>query len=165
MTQPFNNNSSQAERKQFVKDSYHNRYQDEAGGRWAKPAQVTGSEGAVHAHRLPSGPWAAQPGPGQEPPLGFSVEETPVVGEQWEIEKSLDENYGLQRSLRDRPGSPFNAPGTGDDDAVATPTSSGTGSPSTSLSTSRTASGAGTNPTVAMPAPTHPRANFKRRLV
>jgi len=39
---------------------------------------------------------------GQEAPLGFSVEDTPVVGESWEVEKSLDERFGLERSLRGR---------------------------------------------------------------
>ena len=92
MTQPFNNNSSQAERKQFVKDSYHNRYQDEAGGRWQKqtPTQVTGKDPATLYPKLPSNsPWSSDPVP-PEPPYGQDISEPPIVGESWEVEASLD---------------------------------------------------------------------------
>ena len=101
----FNNNASQAERKQVLKDTMFNRANSEAGevqGRWSKPTQVSGSEGAVHMPRIPSGPWSAdyaQVPP--EAPFGQDISEPPIVGEQWEIEKSLDENFGVQRSLRD----------------------------------------------------------------
>ena len=48
----FNNNSSQAEKKQVLKDTYHNRYQDEAGGRFQKvqPTNVSGPNDPVPSH-------------------------------------------------------------------------------------------------------------------
>ena len=105
MTQPFNNNSSQKERAQFVRDSYHTRANADASleqsGRFAKPQAITGKDPATLYPKLPtSSPWS-NPIEAVEPPLGFSVEETPIVGEQWEIEKSLDENFAVQRAIRD----------------------------------------------------------------
>jgi len=56
----FNNNSDQRERARILANdraTMHRFAQSEAGevqGRWAKPAQVTGSEGAVHMPRLPA---------------------------------------------------------------------------------------------------------------
>jgi hypothetical protein len=82
----------------------HRFAQSEAGevqGRWAKPAQVTGSEGAVHMPRLPeNSPWSCDPVP-PEAPLGIDVSETPIVGEPHEVEASLNADFGLLRSLSD----------------------------------------------------------------
>ena len=99
----FNNNSSQAERKQFVKDTFHSRTRDEAGGRFAQvnKSTVVGSDPATLYPRLPSGsPWSSDPVP-PEPPLNQDISEPPIVGESWEVEKSLDRDFGVQRSLQD----------------------------------------------------------------
>jgi hypothetical protein len=37
----FKNDSSQAERKQFVKDTFHSRTHDESGGRWQRQDALT----------------------------------------------------------------------------------------------------------------------------
>jgi hypothetical protein len=44
------------------------------GGRYGK----SGTDQTVQP--LPSGPWSAQPGPGDEPPLGFDVNAVPDLG-------------------------------------------------------------------------------------
>jgi hypothetical protein len=57
-----------------------------AGGRWKKPAQP--SDPAKLYPPLPaSSPWHHDPVPDEEP-LGFSVEEMPVMGEPWEAERA-----------------------------------------------------------------------------
>ena len=90
------------EKRELIKNTYLAHTHSDEGGRFAKatPTNVIGSS-PVSYPRVPSGPWSDQPMPGPEAPLGFSVEETPVVGEQWEIEKSLDENFAVQRAIRD----------------------------------------------------------------
>jgi hypothetical protein len=97
----FNNNSSQAERKQVLKDTMFNRASSEAneiGGRWSKPTQVNASQPVVN---YPAGPnWSVDP-TGPEPPLNQDVNAMEPCGQPWEIEKSLDERFELQRSLRD----------------------------------------------------------------
>jgi len=78
----FSNNSDQRERRQVIKNdaaTLHDFAQSEAGeisGRWAKPTQVSGSEGAVHMPRLPANsPWS-QPDPsGQEKPYPIDLSE------------------------------------------------------------------------------------------
>ena len=93
----FNNNSSQKERRQVIRNdatTLHDFAQSAAGeisGRWAKPTQVSGSEGAVHMPRLPANsPWS-QPDPsGQEKPYPIDLSEPPEpVGTAQEIEDSL----------------------------------------------------------------------------
>jgi len=108
----FNNNSSQKERRQVIRNdatTLHDFAQSAAGeisGRWAKPATVNASEQAAHYPRLPtSSPWS-NPIEAVEPPLGFSVEETPIVGEYAEVQASLDRDFELQRSLRDGAATP-----------------------------------------------------------
>jgi hypothetical protein len=103
----FSNNSSQKERRAVIKNdatTLHRFAQSEAsdiGGRFAKPQTVNASEQAVHYPRLPtSSPWSCDPVPPEEP-LGVDISEPPLVGEQWEIEKSLDQDFSVQRSLRD----------------------------------------------------------------
>ena len=80
--------------------SYHTRYQDEAGGRWQKqaPTQVSGKDPAT---LYPTGPnWSVDP-TGPEPPLNQDVNAMEPCGQPWEIEASLDRDFGLARSLRD----------------------------------------------------------------
>jgi hypothetical protein len=95
------------ERKAIMKSdpsTYFGHTHDESGGRFQKqvPINKSGKDPATLYPRLPASSPSAQPDPsGKEPSLGFSVDETPIVGEQWEIEKSLDQQFGLQRSLRD----------------------------------------------------------------
>src|SRR6516164_7215421 len=97
----FNNNSSQAERKQVLKDTMFNRASSEAneiGGRWNKPTQVNASKPVVD---YPAGPnWSVDP-TGPEPPLNQDVNAMEPCGQPWEIEASLDREFGLKRSLRD----------------------------------------------------------------
>jgi hypothetical protein len=102
-SQPFNNNSTKAEREQFVKDTFHTRTRDEAGGRFAQvnKSTVVGSDPATLYPRLPGGPWAAQPMPPEEPPLGFSVEDHDPVGQPWEVEASLDADFGWRKTIQD----------------------------------------------------------------
>jgi len=111
----FSNNSSQKERAAILKNearlrneqattfhSFATSEADAVGGRWAKPTQITGNEGAVHMPRLPANsPWA-QPDPtGQEAPFPIDINEPVVTGEAFEVEASLDADLGLQRTLRD----------------------------------------------------------------
>jgi hypothetical protein len=100
----FNNNASQAERKQVLKDTMFNRASSEASeisGRWAKPTQVTGKDQAMHYPRLPtSSPWS-NPIEAAEPPLGVDVNETPIVGESFEVEQSLNQDFGWRKTIRD----------------------------------------------------------------
>jgi hypothetical protein len=156
----FKNDSSQAERKAFVKDSYHTRYQDEAGGRWQKqtPTQVTGKDPATLYPKLPtSSPWSSDPVPPEEA-LGIDVSEAPIVGEPHEVLASQQPFSWL----RDRSSTPV----AGGDDVAAAPASSSTGC-STSLSEPRAASEDGVTPTrnaVGAP-PSSPKSKPRRRLV
>jgi hypothetical protein len=89
--QQFRNDASQREREEVVrKDSLYSRAQSdlslEQSGRHSKPTITTPEYPKLPA----SSPWAgdyAQVPP--EPPLGFSIDEAPIVGEAFEIEKSL----------------------------------------------------------------------------
>jgi hypothetical protein len=47
---------------------------EQRGGRFAKSS----SDQTVTS--LPSGPWSAQPGPGDEPPLGYDINAVPDLG-------------------------------------------------------------------------------------
>ena len=98
----FKNDSSQAERKAFVKDTFHSRTHDESGGRWQKqtPTNVIGSSPVSYPKLPASSPWSCDPVPPEEP-LGIDVSESPIVGEHHEVEASLDRDFGLKRSLRD----------------------------------------------------------------
>lgn len=58
-------------------------------GRFAKGTTITGSQAATQYPRIASGPWSDNDGTGVEPPLGYDVNEPVVVGETWEIERSL----------------------------------------------------------------------------
>ena len=128
MTEPFNNNASQKERREFVKDTYHNRYQDETGGRFAKnvPTNVSGKDPSTLYPRIPTGPWSAnyaQVPP--EAPYPEDISTPPIVGEHHEVEASLDREFGLQRSLRDgapdHPSSGRSSHPRGDGDVGAPP--------------------------------------------
>jgi len=103
MTEPFNNNASQKERREFVKDSYHNRYQDEAGGRFAQvnKSTVSGKDPTTLYPKIPAGPWSAnyaQVPP--EEPLNIDVNEPVVTGERFEVEASQQPfSWMRERSL------------------------------------------------------------------
>jgi len=59
-------------------------------GRYAKPFTVIGTEPTPHYPKLPtSSPWHDDPVPPEEP-LGYSVDETPIVGEVEEVQASID---------------------------------------------------------------------------
>jgi hypothetical protein len=170
-SQPFNNNSSQRERAAILKNdaaTLHQFAQSEAGeisGRWAKPQTVNASRPAVEYPRIKSGPWADdQPMPPEEPPLGFSVEDHDPVGQPWEIEASLDRDFGWRKTIRDgasasdasSPSDDVAAPG-----AVVVPSPYSPGD--SSLGANRpdgeplTAPGAGNKTVAIVPAPTNPR--------
>src|SRR6516225_2031831 len=118
MTEP-----TMKEKRELIKNTYLAHTHSDEGGRFAKttPNNVIGSS-SVSYPRLSSGPWAPQPGPGPEPPYGEDISTPPIVGEQWEIEKSLDENFAVQRTIRD--GAPSPSSGTSSrpgDDGLAAP--------------------------------------------
>jgi hypothetical protein len=160
----FNNNSDQKERAAILKNdaaTLHQFAQSEAGeisGRWAKPQTVNASRPVVN---YPAGPnWSVDP-TGPEPPLNQDVNAMEPCGQPWEIEASLDRDFGFQRSLRDGvppemghviPPPPEPTPGTEAKRAY---------SDEEPARHSLAAPGAGNNQTVAMPAPTI----IKRRLV
>jgi hypothetical protein len=75
-----------AQRKRDAGTFLSHTHSDE-GGRFAKPQQIVGS---APVPEYPAGPnWSPQ-AVGVEPPLGFDINETPVVGEYHEIEKSIE---------------------------------------------------------------------------
>lgn len=59
-------------------------------GRFAKGTTITGSQAATLYPRLPANnPQNQMAMVPPEPPLGMDVNETPIVGEAWEVERSL----------------------------------------------------------------------------
>jgi hypothetical protein len=83
---PFNNPTSQAERAATLREM-HSVVSPEAGGRFAQRMieHINTRGPTLEYPRLPSGPWSqSQPPP--EEPLGFSVEDMPVMGEPHEAE-------------------------------------------------------------------------------
>jgi hypothetical protein len=93
------NESSQSERRAILRNerevgTYHAFATSEAGaigGRFAAEAKtrVTGVAPVPQYPAQPANsPWADEP-VGLEQPLGYSVEETPAVGEAFELERSL----------------------------------------------------------------------------
>jgi hypothetical protein len=105
----FRNDATQRERREIVKNerklrqgerqstTYHAQAMaglDEPGGRFANQARyVTGSEAAVN-YPASSPPWHAQADPGIEPPTGVAIDAMEPCGEQFEIERSLEELGG-----------------------------------------------------------------------
>ena len=83
---PFNNPTSQAERAATLREM-HSVVSPEAGGRFAQRMieHINTRGPTLEYPRLPSGPWS-QPQPPPEEPLGFSVEDMPVMGEPLEAE-------------------------------------------------------------------------------
>jgi hypothetical protein len=167
----FKNDASQAERKAFVKDTFHSRTHDESGGRWQKqtPTNVIGSS-PVSYPRLPaSSPWANDPVPPEEP-LGIDVTEAPIVGESFEVEQSLNAEFAWRKTIRDGAPDPSLGSSLPDDvgapDVVAAPTSSRPNTSSTSLSKPRTASEDGATNSSQSGRGSAPSSNFniKRRL-
>jgi hypothetical protein len=57
------------------------------GGRFAPGGYVSGSEPSV-SYTAAASPWS-DPQPGQEPPLGYSVNDLPPTGTAAEVERSL----------------------------------------------------------------------------
>jgi len=103
----FSNNSSQRERRAVIKNdatTFHDFAQsqaDEVGGRFAKPTQVSGKDPATLYPKLPtSSPWSSDPVP-PEPPYGQDISEPPVVGESFEVEASLNQDFGWRKTIRD----------------------------------------------------------------
>jgi hypothetical protein len=105
---PYHSDASPAERRAVVenerrvhKNSYFSHAHPDEGGRFAaiNKSTVTGSTPVPQYPPQPtSSPWASA-AVGQEPPLGFSVDEMQPVGEPHEIELSL-------REMRCEAGSP-----------------------------------------------------------
>ena len=96
--QPFDNPTSQAERREVVKNdvTFHKfgLRDDGPGGRFAKQQEksVTGGAAVPSYPALPEGsPWANwPPEPVGGDPLGFSVEDHPPVGSPAEIAASIE---------------------------------------------------------------------------
>ena len=98
----YQNKSSQAERKQVLRNDarvrsgstfFDHTHNNDEGGRYAKPMNVTGSTPTVEYPRLPSGPWADPVQIPPEEPLGYGISEAPIVGEPHEIEALDDTAY------------------------------------------------------------------------
>ena len=97
MTEP----PTMKEKRELIKNTYLAHTHSDEGGRYARPNNVIGSS-PVSYPRLPqSSPWS-QPDPsGPEPAYGQDISEAPIVGEYAEVQASLDQHFGVQRSLRD----------------------------------------------------------------
>ena len=110
-TQPFNNSASQAERREELRQqTLQFRTAADLGlensGRFAKPFEVIGSSPTPQYPQVAPN-WANDP-TGVEPPLGYSIDEAPVVGESFEVQASIDALGSVERSTppdgcRERP--------------------------------------------------------------
>jgi len=87
--------ASQAERREVLRnDTYLSRAKADAdlaagGGRFAKEV-ATRVVGVPRYPTLPAtSPWAGDPVP-DEPPLGYSIDEMPIVGEPHEVSPPTD---------------------------------------------------------------------------
>jgi hypothetical protein len=83
------NEYTQEEKRRVQRDTLHGRAVAEmgaVGGRWAaeSKAKVVGSTSFKYPALPPNSPWASEP-VGLEPPLGYSVEAMPAVGEAFEL--------------------------------------------------------------------------------
>jgi hypothetical protein len=94
------------ERRAAIKDdpsTYFGHTHDEAGGRFQKqvPTNVSGKDPATLYPKLPtSSHWSNDPVP-PEAPLGIDVTETPIVGESFEVEQSLNQDFGWRKTIQD----------------------------------------------------------------
>jgi hypothetical protein len=68
--QPFNNNATQAERRQVARDSYHWRAQVHQA---LAVGEVAAELGPVYPRLPATSPWANDPVP-TEPPLGYAID-------------------------------------------------------------------------------------------
>ena len=96
---PYDNPTSQSERRRILKDTMHTRAlaeQGTIGGRFAAEARtrVVGSKPAIeYPPQPPNSPWADDP-TGQEPALGYSIEDQAPSGEVFEIQKLAEQAAG-----------------------------------------------------------------------
>jgi hypothetical protein len=146
------NKSEQAERRQVLRDTMQSRANAEANevrGRFAgiNKATVVGSEPAPQYPALPEGSWSNQSAAvPEEPPLNADVNWMEPVGENWEVEASIESLAGEQQAPHLLlGGEPVAAPAIGDvgaetpsapngaEGGVATGASTGTAPPSTKL--------------------------------
>jgi hypothetical protein len=104
--QPFINETSQADRRQVHKDTMHTRAIGNASmprDRWSgiNKTTVTGASPIQYPEQPPNSHWARDPVPA-EPPLGYSVDDHPPVGEVFEVERSLgDQSADLPSADRE----------------------------------------------------------------
>jgi hypothetical protein len=78
-----------AQRKRDAGTFLSHTHSDE-GGRYSKPQQIVGSAPVPEYPRQPDGSFSNQAAVvGPEESLGFDINETPIVGESWEIEASV----------------------------------------------------------------------------
>jgi hypothetical protein len=80
----YQNDASQAERRQVLKNTFHSHAQtdpDAPGGRFAKlrPVVVSGSNPSAQYPKLPPNSWSNSTTP-VEPPLNQDVNEVPDLG-------------------------------------------------------------------------------------
>jgi hypothetical protein len=94
----YRNEATQREREHVLRNdararTMHGRANAELDlentGRFSKPHTVIGVD-APDYPRLPSGPWADPVQIPPEEPLGYDISEVPIVGEAFEVAKSLD---------------------------------------------------------------------------
>jgi hypothetical protein len=97
----YRNDTSQKERAEVLKNdravhknTFLSHTHSEEGGRFARPQTIVGSRPTVDYPRLPSGPWADPVQVPPEEPLGYSVEDVPIVGEPHEIQASIEASCG-----------------------------------------------------------------------
>src|SRR5262245_895819 len=94
------------ERRAIMKadpSTYFGHTRSDEGGRYAKavPTNVIGAS-PVSYPTIPSGPWSAdyaQVPP--EEPLGIDVSEAPITGEKFEVEASLNQDFGWRKTIQD----------------------------------------------------------------
>jgi hypothetical protein len=92
---PFDNPTTQGERRKVNRDTYLARAEVEAGlvgGRWTKPTEATviGSKAGCAYPRLPETLWTNWPD-STEPPLGYSVNSMEPVGTEAASLRSKDD--------------------------------------------------------------------------
>jgi hypothetical protein len=91
---PFSNPTTQRDRAAVLREAdraintrvaYGEVIDPQPSGRWKKPSPPL-DPATLYPRLPPNSPWHSDPVPDEEP-LGFSVEEMPVMGEPWEAER------------------------------------------------------------------------------